>query len=534
MRRAGWWGQASTCGNLSLLSKLIAMVWSNATQGMRLPTHPSWRPSTWNAPGPIVLLLPPSGTTAGTDQTRDRGALTARGCSKGAPPRLPHGPTTPRGVGGTGGQLTEQQLQGEAGRRVTLVLPAGRGAGGGEFVDVSEVVVDSGMTGAVRFVPWTGMGSKRVSSSHRKRVSGQVLSVATARSMSAHDVDDIRQVPKLDLGFSKGAPRQRSSSPSPDSHALQQAHAPLNLSRAPPGPKPSAPTSARGARSGDSGADVEGSSSVQEARLRDISKMVTCAGSARALLDSIPAFDAGVDESVVSLVHHVSAAPEHRSSSSSPHGSSRSQASASAPPQLDMTLALRTHAGMAAVLKEQGLEYNFISTEDVSGQIPLDDTDDMPAEDEEPEVAKGSGQDDCARAESGGSESREDVEQQPSGTEAEQQPSGADRPGQVDESLDSHGDSEAVETRPRGVSVTINLNMGLERGEGPAVPRSSANAEVRAGYGGTDAGASVGGGELVGGNEERRGGGNYEGAARPIPVTTKSHESKGPALRYHS
>lgn len=451
------------------------MLWSNATQGLKMATQVSWRPGTWNSPSPLVLLLPPDAASA-------RGASMT---SSAAAPRLPQGPATPRGRGAASDRQSESA---GAGERVTLALPAGRGAGGGDFVDVSEVVVDSGIAEAVRFVPWAGMGSGLPQASRRSLRSDRRSDAATAAAYAGRGhsetrhLDSIRPVPKLDLDLkSEGMTQDESRSAA---EGVLKASLSWQQHRAPPGPNPSSQsvsTAAAVARQVRAPSHAEVAPEARpdahyNARAKDIRKLLRCAGSAQMLLASIPALDVGVDESVVSVVHHMAPMPAHDNrhlSSASPQNSTHSRDSRGSPPPLDLSLALlQSGDSVAEALRQQGLQYTFISTEDVSGQGELDDDmDHQQAGEEGADKMRDSLAHDDARVAECLDQVAHDVqheEQEAAGAAAQQAlASRADdvEPETGGESLDAARSRELA--RPRSVTVTINLNMdmGLERGE---------------------------------------------------------------------
>ena len=62
--------QASTCGNLSLVAKLVTMIWSNSLHSLRMPDLVSNRNASTHPHGPIVLILPPATSSSAADSLR--------------------------------------------------------------------------------------------------------------------------------------------------------------------------------------------------------------------------------------------------------------------------------------------------------------------------------------------------------------------------------------------------------------------------------------------------------------------------------
>jgi len=275
MQKVHFLRQVATCGNLSLVAKLVAMVWSNGFHSLRLPPLVPPRTATSQSLGVITLILP-SATAMSRNETKKVGA---------SAPVLPRGPTTPR---------DRQDGVGVAGK-VVLTLPAVRGPGGGDYVEVSETVIDNGIADAVRFIPWRGM--RRSLSLNSAAASRRVLqkTAVTAASTAAGD-DDIRDriaIPKLNLTLGRAGASHEPAAYS----ARGKGAGGMSAPEAPPGPNPSMSMPTAHNLDGRRGSGT----SVRE---REICKLVECAGSAHMLLRAIPVFDAGVDESIVS-VHHV-------------------------------------------------------------------------------------------------------------------------------------------------------------------------------------------------------------------------------------
>ena len=130
--------QAAACGNLSLLARFIAMVWSNGqSASVRYPrlSTPRAGAATFMSGGPMVLVIPPNAARKFAGKTPQ--------------PMCPATPRGPEEAEWAGGAEPET---------VRLTLPAGRGAGGGDCVHVSKAAVDIGIASALAFLPWPRMG----------------------------------------------------------------------------------------------------------------------------------------------------------------------------------------------------------------------------------------------------------------------------------------------------------------------------------------------------------------------------------------
>ena len=266
--------QVATCSNMSLVAKLVAMVWSNGLHSLRLPPLVSPRTPGSQPLGPIVLILPPRTATSGHD-AKKTGATA---------PGLPRGPTTPR---------DRPDGAGVAGK-VVLTVPAGRGPGGGDYVEVSEGVVDHGIAEAVRFIPWRRMGgsaSLKPAATSSRVAQKTAFTTASTTTAGAGDVSTLSMAPKTNLTLGLASGTQALSVDGKRGKGESGISAP----QAPVGPHPSLLLHVGNNLDGKEGR----STSV---RTREISKLVTCAGSAHMLLRAIPVFDAGVDESIVSVV----------------------------------------------------------------------------------------------------------------------------------------------------------------------------------------------------------------------------------------